>query len=204
MAITEKQLADTKHWTPFQFSVFDPIQLFDAHNNIYGARISFAYGKNADICGIDLGLGINNAKNVTGIQLGGVFNNTADYPEHHSMKGIQIAGVGNTTDYLHGVQIGGFGNGVTLDAVGIQIGLIGNVASTIKGIQIAGLYNYNYARNSNVTGIQIGVFNYAENFVGLQIGLFNECKHIKGLQFGLINHIEEGQFEYLPIINVNF
>lgn len=207
IAIAAEEDNSQNGWTPFQFSIYKPVQLFDEHKDITGLRLTLLYGKNADITGLDLGLGINRSDNFTGIQIAGIMNLSSPdrYPNKDTVvKGIQIAWIGNTADYLYGLQIGGFGNGVTLDAVGIQVGLLGNVAGTLKGIQIAGIYNYNYPKNSSVTGIQIGAFNYAENISGLQIGLFNACKKLRGVQIGIINHIEQGRFPYLPILNAQF
>lgn len=194
-------------WSPVQISILNPVQLIDEHKNIVGLRVTLLYGKNADIGGLDIGLGVNSSDNFTGIQLAGVMNNSVPNRYLHAItlvKGIQIAGLGNAADNLYGIQLGGFGNGVTNEAVGIQIGLIGNVASNIRGIQIAGIYNLNYPKNSSMNGIQIGAFNYAENVTGLQIGLFNECVNLKGLQIGLVNHIVNGRFPFLPIINAQF
>lgn len=194
-------------WAPFQLSIYNPVQLFKEQKDIVGLRFTLLYGKNADVSGLDLGLGINSSDNFTGIQIAGIMNNVSPnrYPSKDMVvKGIQIAGFGNTADYLYGIQIAGFGNGVTLNAAGIQFGIIGNVASTIKGIQIAGIYNYNHPKDSSVTGIQIGLFNYAENVTGLQIGLFNACKRLQGVQIGIVNYIEEGRFPFLPILNAQF
>ena len=66
-------VASTAH---FQFSVFNPVQLVDEKENVAGLRLTLLYGKNADISGIDLGLGITHSKNITGIQIGGIGNGT--------------------------------------------------------------------------------------------------------------------------------
>jgi hypothetical protein len=222
IAAQDEGEAHTAGWSPFQVSIYNPIQLFDEHKDIIGLRLSFLYGKNADIFGIDLGLGVNGSDNVTGIQIAGIYNLYNNYPSYNirepsTVKGIQIAGLENTTNNLYGIQIGGFRNGVTDGAAGIQIALyenrartmkgiqialVGNTASTIKGIQIAGFFNDNLA--SNVTGIQIGAINMADSMTGVQIGLINVCKHLTGIQIGLINNIEQGRFPYLPIVNAQF
>lgn len=201
---SESLEAVKKGWSPFQFAVFNPLQLFNEGKDIIGLRLTLVYGGNADVSGIDLGLGINSSHNFTGIQIAGIMNNAAGDPGDFIGTGIQIAGLGNTTDHLYGIQIGGLGNGVTNDATGIQIGLVGNVASTVKGIQIGGLYNFNYGKNSSITGIQIGVFNYSDNVTGIQIGLYNECSDMKGIQVGILNNIEKGRMRLMPIINAKF
>ncbi|MFH2047528.1 MAG: hypothetical protein ABIK92_20565 [Pseudomonadota bacterium] len=191
-------------WSPFQFAVFNPLQLFNEGKDIVGLRLNLVYGRNADVSGIDLGLGVNSSHNFTGIQIAGIMNNAAGDPGDFMGIGIQIACLGNTTDHLYGIQIGGLGNGVTNDATGIQIGLVGNVASTVKGIQIGGLYNFNYAQNSSITGIQIGIFNYSDNVTGIQVGLYNECSDMKGIQVGILNHINKSRVRFMPIINAKF
>ncbi|MBU4010535.1 MAG: hypothetical protein KJ882_07190, partial [Proteobacteria bacterium] len=199
-----KPAAVRSGWTPFQFSVFNPLQLFNENKSIAGMRFTIFYGKNTDLHGIDLGLCVNSTHNLTGIQLVGLMNNAAGDPGDFNVTGIQVAGLGNTTDHLSGIQIGGFGNGVTYDATGIQIGLIGNAAATFKGIQIAGLFNFNYDKSSSMSGIQIGIFNYSDKVTGIQIGLFNDCNEMKGIQIGILNHIENGRMPYMPIINAKF
>lgn len=191
-------------WSPFQSSIYNPVQLVDERKDISGLRLSLLYGENVEITGIDLGIGLNVSKKLSGIQVAGLANLVSDYLQHRtasSVTGIQIAGLGNQADHLSGVQIGGFGNGVEFDAAGIQIGLIGNGAGTIKGIQLARIYNYT---EGSMTGMQIGAFNFADSVTGLQIGLFNKCRKLSGMQLGLVNHIEQSRFSYLPIINAAF
>ncbi len=43
-------------WTPFQLSIWNPVQLFDENRDVYGLRANLFYGKNRDVYGIDLGL----------------------------------------------------------------------------------------------------------------------------------------------------
>lgn len=58
-----------KSWTPFQVSIFDPIQLFGRDRDVYGLRINAIYGKNRNIYGFDLGL-CNLSGDMYGIQIG--------------------------------------------------------------------------------------------------------------------------------------
>lgn len=199
----ENKSDSTPEWTPFQASLFSPVQLFDIKKDVDGVRFSLLYAENAKISGLDIGAGVNRAWGMTGIQIAGVMNDTAR--NYTAANGIQIAGLGSTADNLSGIQIGGFGNGVTKDATGIQIGGVGNVAGTIHGIQIAGIYNLNYVQNSSVTGLQLsGLFSFAENVTGVQIGLFNECSKLNGVQIGILNHAANARFPFLPIINTQF
>lgn len=234
--------AETAH---FQFSILSPIQLVDAQKNISGLRLTLLYGENADVSGVDLGLGINYYKNLTGIQIAGLINHDGDAGHPHftgntvkgiqiaglmnmsdaAVSGIQLAGLGSTADSLSGLQISILANGVTNDATGIQVGLLGNnVGGEMKGVQV-GFFNNSFAYGgvhlsnsvsvtgiqigvfdyaANMTGVQFGAFNYAANMTGIQIGIYNECENLKGVQIGLLNHIEHGTFPYLPIINAQF
>src|SRR5712692_7657377 len=75
--------ASGRGWSPFQFSIYNPIQLVGESKDVTGLRLSLLYGKNADISGIDLALGVTSSNNLTGIQMAGFANWAA------SVKGIQ-------------------------------------------------------------------------------------------------------------------
>jgi hypothetical protein len=62
MAVTEEESSSRGDWSPFQFSIYSPIQLVKESKNITGLRLFLLYGKNADISGIDLGLGYASSK----------------------------------------------------------------------------------------------------------------------------------------------
>lgn len=212
----------------FQVSIYPPVQLVDEQKNITGFRLNLGYAKNADVSGIDLGLGVNSYKNFMGIQIGGIANAvsanysatvkgvqiaglTNNLDDDAAVKGMQIAGFGNHASYLSGIQIAIFGNLVRQDATGIQFGLInmvgGSKGGELNGIQIGALNNFAWnagVSEGDVSGIQIGIVNYAHNVTGLQIGLINGCSDLKGVQIGLINYIEKGRFPFLPIINAKF
>ncbi len=160
-------------------------------------RLNLLYGKNADVSGIDVGLGVNSYNNFTGIQVGGIANSfpSDDVAGSYTVRGIQIAGYGNgVLSRIH--------KDIRLAVKGIQIGGVYNGANYLSGIQIAGFGN---DVRYDADGLQIGVLNLAwGECEGVQIGLYNSCKDLKGVQIGLINHIEEGLFPYLPIINAKF
>lgn len=209
-----------KGWSPFQFSIFSPIQLVGENKSITGLRLSLLYGKNTEVSGIDLGLGVSRSNSMTGIQISGVVNYTqSDHTEQgrgwpithrsgdeaNTAKGIQIGGLGNQVDYLSGIQVVGIANVVRYDAIGIQVALLANeVNGTIRGIQIGGINNFLSPKTSGVIGIQIGLFNFAGDVTGVQIGLFNFCVNLSGIQIGLLNYIEQGRFPLMPIVNAKF
>src|SRR5258708_23051727 len=91
-------------WSPFQFSIYNPIQLVGESKDITGLRLSLLYGKNVDISGIDLALGATSSNNLAGIQIAGFGNWAA------SVKGIQIGGVGNEVTSLTRLQLSTFLN----------------------------------------------------------------------------------------------
>jgi len=198
MAAPEEGGASGGGWSPFQFSIYNPIQLVGESKDITGLRLSLLYGKNVDVSGIDLALGATNSNNLTGIQMTGFVNWAA------SVKGIQIGGVGNEVISLAGVQISVFVNDVQSDVTGIQIAPINTVKGEMKGIQIGVLNSILAPKSSSVTGVQIGLFNFAGNVTGLQIGLANFCVDMNGVQIGVFNYIEQGRFKYLPLVNAKF
>ena len=70
----------------------------------------------------------------------------------------------------------------------------------------------------NVNGLQVGVWNWVEDFNGWQVGIVNTTEKCRGLQFGAINvtHrmygvqigfvnvIQEADVPFLPIVNWYF
>lgn len=53
-------------------------------------------------------------------------------------------------------------------------------------------------------GVQLGLANSSEKGAGLQIGLLNRTHHMRGLQIGLINWNDEGLLPVLPFFNFHF
>lgn len=199
IAETDEGGVPVRGWSPFQFSIYSPLQLIGKDKDIAGLRLTLLHGKNVDVSGIDLGLGVNSSDHLTGIQISGVANYS------YSTEGIQIGGLGNEVDYLSGIQIAGISNLVRNDAVGIQIALAASMVNgTMKGVQISGLNNWLSPTSSSVIGMQIGLFNYAGNVKGVQIGIINACENLSGIQIGILNYIKQGRFPWFPIINAKF
>jgi len=189
----DEEVKESSVWgTPFQFSIWNPIQLFPEDWNVYGLRMNVFYGKNQDVYGLDLGLLANRAKNITGIQIAG-FGNKA----FESLRGIQIAGIGNNCSNadIYGIQIG-FGNRAK-NLIGIQIGGGAEASASSTGIQFGGLYT----KTDELKGVQTGLLNITEKGFGLQFGIGNIATKMSGIQIGLINVIQNGFIPVFPIIN---
>lgn len=185
--------------TPFQFSIYSPLQLVEKEKGIVGLRVTLLYGQNADLSGVDLGLGVNRLNHLKGVQIAGLANYSS------STNGIQIAGLGNEADYLSGIQLAGISNLIQNDAEGIQVAIAASIVNgTMKGVQIAGLNNWLAPKSSSVLGLQLGLINYAGHVKGVQIGLINACENLSGIQIGILNYVEQGRFPWLPVINAKF
>lgn len=150
----------------------------------------------------------NNIHNVTGLSLGiGSKVDTLDgvqydiiYGDAHKVRGIKSA-IYSPADIVYGIH-GGF---VTLnrqDMRGVQGGLVAISKGYVAGVQ----WGYiNLGLEGDLTGLQAGLFNYANEFTGLQLGLVNYAQSInKGLQLGLVNIAKNGWLPAMIIVNGRF
>lgn len=124
-------------YTPFQFGVVGPIQLFPRDFVVVGLSVNVISSENREVRGVDAGL----------ILL---------VPE--LMVGVQ-AGLINITDRLWGVQAGLFNKAGDINA--LQAGLI-NIARVVRGVQV-GLVNF----TERLYGVQIGLVNVASRGPGV-------------------------------------
>jgi hypothetical protein len=67
------------------------------------------------------------------------------------------------------------------------------------GVQV-GLWN----EAQSIRGIQAGVINIANAVSGFQVGLINRSESLYGVQIGAVNVIREGEYPFMPLINVGF
>ena len=105
---------------------------------------------------------------------------------------LQAAGVLNMATQkmeVYGLQVAGGMNMLQAESkvVGIQAAILANISP-----------------NTNIYGLQVGIYNRARAVYGFQIGLVNFTKDLHGIQIGLINFNETGIFGVSPIINVGF
>ena len=130
---------------PLQLSLFCPLQLLPHDFDVYGLRLTFPYGINNTVYGLDLG----------------VWNQLRG-----DLYGIGFAGlVSDRQGSLYGVNTGGIVNITHGDDVGLSMaGVYNDVRGTSKGLQCA----IAFASAKKVEGVQLAVFNYCEDMTGVQ------------------------------------
>ncbi len=69
----------------------------------------------------------------------------------------------------------------------------------VKGLQI-GVFNW----VEDFDGWQIGVVNTTDVFRGWQLGVINVTRKMYGLQIGVVNVIQDNDIPFLPIVNWYF
>ncbi len=134
-----------------------------------------------------------NAKSVKGVSAAGMLN-----LNRFSVKGVQVAGMMNITgDTLDGVSIAGYMNLSWHSKNSLEIaGLMNSARYGDQNKQIAALVN-NTAKGN--TRLQISsLMNRAHNVTGMQIGLFNYADSASGLPLGVLSFVKNGvhQFEF--------
>lgn len=220
--------------SPFQLSLWSPIQLVPKEKVVCGVRLNLLAGDNAEVWGLDAGL-VNITGAFKGLQIGGVnwgLHPTSKIVDGRMSYGVQLGGIenianmtgvqgglGNYATNMTGVQVG-IGN-VALNMTGVQVGLVSNAdnmtgmqisiiinrANQMRGVQIALFGNASEMVDSNTSGVQIGLINITKvHMTGVQIGLINTCKYLTGVQIGLINIAYSGEkaIPFLPLINIGF
>ena len=53
-------------------------------------------------------------------------------------------------------------------------------------------------------GLQVGVFNFADESEGVQIGFFNYAGKLEGLQIGVFNIAAENGLPFMMVANAGF
>lgn len=209
----EKESWVSTGWTPLQLSLFNPVQIFEENDDVYGFRFNLLYGKNRNMFGLDLGI-VNSTRHFGGFQVG-LWNETYD------VYGFQIGLIGNVArgpgeidpavfkryedaDQLIGSykNFGGVGEIIKrisrlslvlspmilgrADVYGAQISLGFNSAGRVIGFQCCGIFN---SATGNVVGFQVGLlYNFAEDVYGFQlapIGL-NRARDLYGIQLNVL------------------
>jgi hypothetical protein len=175
--------------SPLGIGIVPPVQFPPSDFTIMGARLSLLYGTHRDVYGLDIGgLGNITTGEFTGIALAGGFNKTSGTT---TAIGTQLAGIANWNDGKTSVY-------------GLQAAAIVNMniaTSSVVGVQLALM---NMSEQTNIYGLQAGIYNKARAVYGFQIGLVNETTDLHGVQIGLINFYHNGFFQVSPIINVGF
>ena len=117
---------------PVNLALVTPIQIFKSSESIAGLRLNLIYGKNADVTGLDVGLGNHATGKMQGIQYG-VVNLAGQGGAGIQWGWVNIDKGGTFT----GLQYGLYNEGNQY--VGLQLGLV-NFAQSTQGLQI-GLIN---------------------------------------------------------------
>jgi hypothetical protein len=140
--------------------------------------VAFNSTKNIDVVGFRLTLPYGACEGLTGFDLG-IFGRC------RYMEGFQLNILRNEAeDVLAGGQAGVYNTAGRADVLGVQVGLW-NEAQSIRGIQA-------------------GVINIANAVTGFQVGLINRSESLYGVQIGAVNVIREGEWPFMPIINIGF
>ena len=140
--------------------------------------LAFNSTRNIDVVGFRFTLTYGSCEGLTGFDLG-VFGRC------RYMEGFQLNILRNEAeDVLAGCQAGIYNTAGRADVLGVQLGLW-NEAQSIRGLQA-------------------GVINIANAVTGFQIGLINRSESLYGVQIGAVNVIREGEWPFMPIINIGF
>jgi len=135
-------------------------------------------------------------QDVTGVRLNviGVNRNTT---------GLDVGLVNQTDGTFRGVGLG-LVNLVKRDAYGISFGFINHVNGDVVGIQGIPIFMLPNAINivhGQLTGVQSGLYNQADELHGLQGGLVNFGYEARGGQIGLYNYSKSAGGIQLGLIN---
>lgn len=161
--------------TPVMFSSVDNFNAPD-ERAVSGVRIAALYGQVDQVKGVDLAIiGMSETQTTTGVNLG-------------------IFGAHKINQQMTGASLGLF-NWNTGKTVGANLGAV-NVTHDVQGANISFL---NYSEGNTL--IDVGVVNFSDTST-VQVGLFNKTANIEGIQIGVFNCADNGFFPCFPIINV--
>lgn len=201
------EISGSELYTPFQFSVYPPVELPNEDCHVYGLSLGIILvglhtieengsylGKGCDtVIGLQIGGLMSFAKDFRGVQVSGFANNATTLP-----WGLQVAGVLNYVgkDMGCGLQVAAGWNRCESGA-GLQLALLNEANKEFVGIQ-AGLFNFggDLGGDVQVGGVNplilISLVDYAcrspgvEDMRGLQVGLVNKASDMYGIQCGLL------------------
>ncbi len=175
--------------SPVAVGFAPPVQFPGRDFSITGLRLSFLWGVQRDLYGLDLGLiGNTTEQDFVGLAVSGLFNRTKGQT---TAIGLQAAGLANINE-----------NKTRVIGAQVALGLNQNKAvSTIAGLELA---LANLSPHTSVYGAQLGLYNVAQVVYGVQLGLVNVTESLHGIQIGLVNFHRKGLFSVAPIINIGF
>lgn len=200
--------------TPFQLSLYAPVELFPTNYDVYGLSLNLLYGNNHDVYGVDIGLcnivdnemigtqiGLSqSARSMYGLQIGMMnmvgFEScrppplSAAYPPPHEAIGLQL-GLFNVSQQLTGLQLG-LGNNFPCETAetstaGVAVGSSPGFFWDTGRNEPKDLYLPSTFLWGDVRGIQVGGINLAHTLSGIQCGLSAEANECTGLQIGTLH-----------------
>lgn len=119
-----------------------------------------------------------------------------------NFSGVQGAGFANVVlnNTRNSIQGAGFGNVIWGSGSGIQAAGFGNtVGGDFKGLQIAGFVNH---VEETLSGAQIGVINNAYRINnGLQLGVFNFAEESNSIPIGVASFVKRGGYRRWELSN---
>jgi hypothetical protein len=196
--------------------------------DVHGVQIAgLANGVAGETNGVQIaGLVNGNLGKTTGVQVAGLLNFNVDTTNTVALagllnfglrnsKGARVGGLGNATmGKQEGPSVAGLFNFSTHDASTTQVagllnftagsmnhgaqvgGLVNFAAHDVQGAQVSGLLNL---AGGKVTGVQVGVVNYATKVNGLQFGLINISDSIKGVPIGFLTFASRGGYHKIEV-----
>jgi len=136
--------------SPFQLSLFNPIQIVPEHKSVSGIRLNLIYTKNVNVTGFDMGLVNVTTGKQLGVQWGGV--NVTDGGvtgwqsgfvniSRGSSLGLQTAFVNYHGGHFNGLQFSIVNYAETLE--GLQLGLI-NIIGKGGFLPVFPIFNFDF------------------------------------------------------------
>ena len=197
-------------WSPLALSLVPAFEFPCKGADVYGIRLNLIGGSHHDITGVDVGSIFNSVSNcLDGVQIAGLVNASQGTSGMqfagllnvaHFIAGMQCAGGINFAGESDGIQAAGLGN-ITLKMRGCQIAAGGgNCAVLGKGCQLAGWVNL----TDKFEGVQLGAINIGKDVGGVQIGVVNVAITMSGCQIGLCNVIKTSPIPVCPVLNMCF
>lgn len=153
--------------------------------NVYGVQAAgLGVGARGNIAGITVGpAGVLSGGAITGLTTSGVFIGAAG-----RIRGVQVAGATAFGAEVQGITV------APVVAGGTDIGLIAAPAY------------YRGGRDGSMTGLSISTFNHVRGEQrGLTIGLFNYARTLSGVQIGVLNYAANNPtfLQLVPGVNLN-
>ncbi|PTQ08904.1 phaC PHA synthase [Vibrio splendidus] len=160
--------------SPVMFSTINGFNAPDS-DAVGGVRLALLHGQVNDVKGVDLAVvGMSETQTTTGVNLG-------------------IFGAHKVNQEMTGASLGIF-NWNPGKTTGLNLGAV-NITNDVKGANVSFV---NYSEGN--TMVDVGAANLSEVST-VQVGIFNKTTKIEGVQIGLINCADNGFFPCFPIVN---